>query len=111
MSKGSGFTRVLLLLAALTGASCVSLEQAAPPVGLLGSPVGQQARLSLGRDIYVTKCTKCHSAEPVAKYSRLKWLEEILPEMAAETKLTAGEAEAVEAYVLAVLATTAVAAR
>lgn len=96
---------MLLLLAALTGVSCVSLEQAAPPVALLSPAVTHKstANLSLGRDIYVTRCAKCHSVEPVTKYSREKWVQEIMPEMAEETNLTAGETEAVTAYVLAVL--------
>lgn len=96
---------MLLLLAALTGVSCVSLEQSAPPVALLSSAVIHKntANLSLGRDIYVTRCAKCHSVEPVTKYSREKWVHEIMPEMAEETNLTASESEAVKAYVLAVL--------
>lgn len=97
---------MLLLLAALTGASCVTLEQAAPPVALLNPALVQKqsANLALGRDIYVTRCAKCHSVEPVTNYSREKWEQEIIPEMAEETNLTLSETEAVRAYVLAVLA-------
>lgn len=113
MSKESSLARVLLLLAALTGGSCVSLEQAAPPVAMLAPAMVNKnsARLSLGRDIYVTRCAKCHSVEPVTKYSRAKWENDILPEMAEETNLTASEAEAVKAYVLAVLETPPATAR
>lgn len=105
MSKKSGLARVLLLLAAMTGASCVSLEQAAPPVALLSPSVvnNNAVKVSQGRDIYVTRCAKCHSVEPVTKYSRARWEGDILPDMAEETKLTANEADAVKAYVLAVL--------
>lgn len=95
---------MLLLLAALSGGSCVSLEQAAPPVALL-TPAAinhNLASVSLGRDIYVTRCAKCHSVEPVTKYSREKWMQDILPDMAEETKLTATETAAVKAYILAV---------
>lgn len=96
---------MLLLLAALTGVSCVSLEKAAPPVTMLSAAVLHKntSNLSLGRDIYVTRCAKCHSVEPVTNYSREKWVHEIMPEMAEETNLTASETEAVTAYVLAVL--------
>lgn len=105
MCKETSLARVLLLLAALTGGSCVSLEQAAPPVAMLAPAMASRnnAQLSQGRDIYVTRCAKCHSVEPVTKYSRAKWEEDIIPEMAEETNLTASEADAVEAYVLAVL--------
>lgn len=104
---------MLLLLAALSGGSCVSLEQAAPPVALLTSVVDNHhlANLSLGRDLYVTRCAKCHSVEPVTKYSREKWMQDILPDMAEESKLTANETAAVKAYVLAVLATPVTAVR
>jgi hypothetical protein len=70
-------------LAAAALAACVSLEQAAPPVE--------------------TRCATCHSVEPVRKYSRAHWEREILPEMAEETNLSASDAAAVRAYVLAVL--------
>lgn len=113
MSRESSLARVLLLLAALSGGSCVSLEKAAPPVAMLATSVVSKntAQLSSGRDIYVTRCIKCHSVEPVAKYSRVRWEQDILPEMAEETKLTVAESEAVKAYVLAVLASPAAIAR
>lgn len=113
MSKESSLARVLLLLAALWGGSCVSLEKAAPPVAMLTTSVASKntAQLSWGRDIYVTRCVKCHSVEPVAKYSRVRWEQDILPEMSEETNLTTDESEAVKAYVLAVLASTNVTVR
>ncbi len=105
MSSKSGLARMLLLFAALAGASCITLEEAAPPVAMISSMVNKNtAEISQGRDIYVTRCAKCHSVEPVTKYSREKWVQDILPEMAEETNLSVSEAEAVKAYVLAVLA-------
>lgn len=103
--------RTMLLLAILACCGCVSLEQAAPPVALLPNSTSHQVQLSQGRDIYVTRCAKCHSVEPVAKYSRAKWEVEILPEMVEKAKLTASETEVVKAYVLAVLANPIVIAR
>jgi mono/diheme cytochrome c family protein len=93
--------RVLLLAAALMGGSCASTNQiAAPPVATLS---GSPALLSHGREIYVTKCAKCHKVEPVRDYSRAKWEHEILPDMAEESKLSAADTAAVRAYVMAAL--------
>ena len=90
-------------LAAAALAACVSLEQAAPPVETLPARATSAGQLRLGREIYVTRCATCHSVEPVRKYSRAHWEREILPEMAEETNLSASDAAAVRAYVLAVL--------
>jgi mono/diheme cytochrome c family protein len=105
MNKGSWPARALLVVAALTGGSCASLEQAAPLVETLPAHarIGSASQLAHGRDIYITKCAKCHSVEPVRKYPREQWVHEILPEMAEETNLTAAEDAAVRAYVLSVL--------
>ncbi len=105
MSKGPWPARVLLVVAALLGGSCVSLEQAAPPVATLPLAVraGSASQLEQGREIYVTKCAKCHQVEPIRNYPRSQWEHEILPDMAEETKLSAGEAAAVRAYVMSVL--------
>ncbi len=105
MNKGPWPARVLLFIAALMGGSCVSLEQAAPPVAMLpasacSGPVGQ---LEHGREIYLTKCAKCHRVEPILHFPREKWVHEILPEMSEETKLNADETAAVRAYVMSVL--------
>ncbi len=80
---------------ALCITACQSLDQAAPQMA--GSE-----QLAHGRTIYVTKCAKCHAPEPVRNYSVASW-EEIIPEMALETKLSAAETAAVHAYVMAVL--------
>src|SRR5690242_17871679 len=93
--------RALLLVAALMGGSCASLnESAAPPVAMLP---GATAQVSHGREIYVTKCAKCHKVEPVRNYSRAKWEQDILPDMADESKLSSAETAAVRAYVMAAL--------
>ncbi|MEZ5302389.1 MAG: hypothetical protein R3F11_17410 [Verrucomicrobiales bacterium] len=89
------------LAAALAVSGCVTVDQLAPPTSALPGAGG--GNLALGRQIYVTKCAKCHAVEPVKKYSRAEWAE-IMPEMAEETKLNAAETAAVTAYVEAVLA-------
>jgi mono/diheme cytochrome c family protein len=95
--------RGLLLLAALSVAACVSLEEMAPPVSALRSTSSSSsAQLAHGRDIYITKCAKCHSVEPVLKYPLSQWEHEILPEMSEETNLSPQEVAAVSAYVRAV---------
>lgn len=79
-------------------ASCqmASLDQIAPlPTS------SSNSTLARGRDIYITKCAKCHSPEPVARYSKTRW-HEIMPEMVEETNLNAEDAAAVMAYVLAI---------
>ena len=91
----------LCLLVALCLASCVTLEQAAPPAGkLVGGASNQE--LALGRELYVTRCAKCHSVEPVAKYSLDHW-QKILPGMARKTHLSSNETEAVMRYITAVI--------
>ncbi len=92
----------LVLLSSLT--ACVSVEKAAPPVATLRSIPSPAAKPKLedGRCLYVGKCTKCHSPEPIAKHDVSDWNEDILPTMAKKAKLTPEECEALRAYVLAV---------
>lgn len=106
MSRESWPARTLLLMAALAGGSCMSLEQMAPPVESLPmqARTGSSALLVHGRDIYITKCARCHSVEPVHKYPRHQWEQDILPEMIEETNLDAAESAALRAYVFSVLA-------
>jgi mono/diheme cytochrome c family protein len=84
-------------------AACSGLDTGVPPVASLGTAAAS-ADVARGRQLYVTSCAKCHSPEPVRRYSAADWQKRILPEMAELTKLTAAETAAVEAYVLAVLA-------
>ena len=86
--------------------SCVSLETAAPPVATLrSSNLHSSAQLESGRQIYVGKCTKCHSAEPIRNYPLAEWIDDIMPEMSEKSKLTGEENASVLAYVQAVLKT------
>lgn len=81
-----------LAVIGLVGCATMDINVIAPPVAEASS------QLARGRTIYVTKCTKCHSPEPVAKYSLTEW-QTIMPEMVEETKLNAADAAAVTAYV------------
>ncbi len=89
-------------------AGCMTLEQMAPPVGpdllAVGERQGVGAEtLRLGRDLYVTDCARCHSVEPIERYTVRRW-RDALPRMAREAKLNRQQTEAVTAYVLAVRA-------
>ncbi len=96
----------LLALVTLPGVACVSLEQSVPLPETLPAAkhAGTPSQLAQGRHIYITKCAACHSVEPVRKYSRTEWEQDILPEMAEETNLTPAETAAVLAYIRTVLA-------
>jgi mono/diheme cytochrome c family protein len=97
--------RALSMMAALSLGSCVSIEQSAPRVEMLPpyARVASAEQLAQGRDIYLTKCAKCHQVEPVRKYPASEWQHTILPEMSDEAKLSATESAAVHAYVMSVL--------
>lgn len=88
------------LVALLAG--CQSLDQIAPPVSALGVPAAQATRIAEGRDIYVTRCAKCHAPEPVTDFTAAEWTT-ILADMAEETNLDEQETRAVRDYVMAVL--------
>lgn len=60
------------------------------------------AQLEYGRDLYVTRCTKCHNALRITRYSQLQWAE-TLPEMTFKSKFTVQQTKAVTAYIQAVL--------
>ena len=104
MSACSHWIKALLLNMAVLVSSCVSIEKAAPPVVVLNISAERYKTSSLeqGRDIYITRCARCHSVEPVKDYTRTKW-DHILPDMVHETKLKPDEAKAVHDYILAVL--------
>ena len=90
------------VLLALAG--CMTVEQMAPFVGpafstptISGEPL---AVLERGRELYVTDCTRCHSPEPVNRYTVTHW-NDIIRRMAPESKLNESDTSALRAYVLA----------
>lgn len=95
--------RCALTLGVVALTACASLEQLAPPVATLSSRKGAD-QLEHGRDIYITKCARCHAVEPVRKYSAAHW-GEIVPEMTDKSKLSPSEVAALQAYLEAVLKT------
>ena len=54
----------------------------------------------MGRRLYLEDCARCHSVEPISRYSESRW-RKILPRMGEESKLDPAEQEALNAYVLA----------
>lgn len=52
-----------------------------------------------GQNIFVTKCTECHKAYEITKFSEKKWLHEI-DDMSPKAKLTAEEKLKLTKYIL-----------
>lgn len=83
---------------------CMSTDEMAPPVHAEMVRVAERrgyehAALNRGRAIYLTDCSKCHSIEPIDRYSERKW-KELGPDMADESKLTKAELDDLMAYLL-----------
>lgn len=60
---------------------------------------GKNVNLDLGRDMYIEKCSGCHSLIPPSKFGEEKWMEEI-KEMKVKAKLSDDEEFAILTYVL-----------
>ena len=75
----------------------------APKVADLGMGLNVEM-LESGRYIYLNRCTKCHNAVQITRYSLQEWQDEILPDMSRESKLSVAQEKAVTAYVEAVIA-------
>jgi mono/diheme cytochrome c family protein len=85
-------------------AACMSLERMAPRVDGAVAELGKEGSYSAqslrrGRQIYLTKCSKCHSIEPIDRYPVEEW-RRILPEMAEETSLGVDELADLHGYIL-----------
>ena len=90
---------------AVGGCAAVSV---APPItsALIAASGGKPAvTLAMGREIFAGRCTACHSADPVGKYSIAKW-REIVGDMAHRAKLDATQQAALLAYLAAAHDTT-----
>ena len=75
----------------------------APKVADLGMGLNVEM-LESGRYIYLNRCTKCHNAVRITRYSLQEWQDEILPDMSRESKLSVAQEKAVTAYIEAVIA-------
>ena len=101
--KPSVGTATLAAVALLTG--CLSMDVAVPPVAALvpDADGARRTELERGRTIYLTDCARCHSPEPVRRYSPTRWAE-ILEEMLGETRIDGPGSAALRAYITTVLA-------
>lgn len=94
------------LLCLLLVVGCVSLERLAPPVEQIVTMDAATAgidhgAIARGRGVYLTRCIDCHNLEPVEEYSLDQWRDVIVPEMAGEAKLDAGQTSDLLAYLSA----------
>jgi len=101
-SKAAKGAMILAGVWIVTG--CMTTQQMAPLVsevvsgiGLAPGVTGQS--LEQGRQVYLSRCAKCHSIEPVNRYSDRRW-KEIMEEMAVESRLGDQQKTDVLAYVL-----------
>ncbi len=97
---------VAVLWIGLMLAGCMSIEQMAPPVGPQFYNIAikrdtTMALLESGREVYLVDCSRCHSVEPIQRYSMNKW-HEIIPRMAQKSKLSIAKSAALRAYIVAV---------
>lgn len=96
------------LLGGVTGlflfalSACMTTQQMAPPIEqTFIVHAGKDAnidQLRRGRQLYVTKCTKCHTVEPVNRYSMRHWHRTMI-DMVEETKLSEPQEKDVVAYI------------
>lgn len=91
---------LLPLLAGLAVVGCVNIENVAPSVGRIPNAGRNAAAMEHGREIYMGKCTSCHSAQTISKYSAAEW-PKIVDDMGERAKLGPAEEHAVLEYVLA----------
>ena len=87
-----------------TLAGCLTIEQMAPPVGpefsTIGTNVATRAVLERGREVYLSDCARCHSIEPINRYSIGRW-RAIIERMGPQSKLDVSRTVALQAYILA----------
>jgi len=103
--RRTSITAASLTAACVLAIGCMSLERMAPPVDdeltSVGARQGAAAdALARGRAIYLSKCVKCHTVEPIDRYSIAKW-QKVLPDMSEESKLTPPQRDELWAYILA----------
>jgi hypothetical protein len=85
----------------LTFVGCMDTVKVAPHVVDLGT-LDNIDQLELGRKLYVTRCTKCHNALRITRFSQEEW-SETLPVMIRKSKFTPQQTLDVTAYIQAVL--------
>jgi mono/diheme cytochrome c family protein len=85
----------------------VSNNVIAPPVALVATESANVDRLEQGRTLYLQRCSRCHAAPIIRTLTPDEW-DYWLPDMLTDSALKGPPAEAVTAYVAAVLQAPAV---
>jgi len=88
-------------LLALIGCRTASVDQLAPPVNRIAVDPASVSAYQEGREIYVSRCAKCHGVKSVRAFAAEDWASRIMPAEAKKAKLTPEEKQSVLAYVLA----------
>ncbi|SRR6266404_1068345 len=100
---------VMLVISLLMGA-CVTGDFAPPPAvspSLIASAWLDRLsaqELSMGREVFVSRCLECHTLPSVRKYSRNEW-PHLVARMAGRANLTTSDQRAVIGYLRAASAT------
>src|SRR4051794_679794 len=95
--KRSTICALAVLSGAAVFAGCATAPVAPPVTAAMARPGADVATLNHGREIFTTRCTSCHRADPPSSHSVAQW-DRIVAEMAARSKLQAAERAALLAY-------------
>jgi hypothetical protein len=87
---------VLSVLIVFIAAACH--KKAAPTTAVPAAAAPDAALVEAGKNVYATKCTKCHAAKVVENYTAEKWVG-ILAAMIPKAKLDDTETAQVTAFV------------
>ena len=91
-----------VVIGSLSLVSCAtSSNPAFPTAKVVAEKSGNDiATLSRGRVLYTTRCTECHVARPITKFSAGQW-RVLVERMAPRARLNAADQVAVESYLVA----------
>jgi len=98
--------KLVVVILSLFLVACATGEFAPPPI--VSPALIEKARLdrvnaqelSIGREVFVSRCLECHTLPSVAKYSRREW-PRLVARMAGRANLTASDQVAVTSYLRA----------
>ena len=90
--------KVLVLSVMIVFIAAACHKKAAPTTAVPAAAAPDPALVEAGKNVYATKCTKCHAAKVVENYTAEKWVG-ILASMIPKAKLDDTEAAQVTAFV------------
>ena len=93
-------TGLVCVCLTLVVTGCETAQQSAPPIATLLGAKASAGDLAAGREIFVMKCTRCHSVQPIGKYSVARW-RGIVDDMSARANLSAAQKAQLLAYIAA----------